>query len=64
MKDERETRALSTLQEAAVRYRVSVRKLQMMIEQDEIPVYRIGPRAVRVDLEQLDRIFQGAKAEG
>ena len=43
--------------EAAQRYRISTKTLRRMIDDGEIPAYRIGRKIIRLDVEQLDREF-------
>jgi excisionase family DNA binding protein len=42
----------------AGRYRVSTRTVRRWIADGKIPAYRLGARLVRVDLDDVDRLFQ------
>lgn len=48
--------------EAARRYRVNHKTLRRMIDDGEIPAYRISPRIIRVDVKVLDRLFLAGAA--
>jgi excisionase family DNA binding protein len=45
-----------SLQEAAQRLQVTPPTIRRMISRGEIVGYRLGPRVIRVDLDELDRV--------
>lgn len=45
--------ALITRQEAAARLTVSVKTLDSMIQRGTLPAYRLGPKLVRIEEEDL-----------
>lgn len=48
---------LASLPEAAKRYKVSDRTIRRYIARGDISGYRFGRRAVRVDLDELERLL-------
>jgi excisionase family DNA binding protein len=56
-----------TIQSGASRTGVSPRTLRRMIARGELVAYRLGPRLIRIDGGELDRVMQaipGATAGG
>lgn len=54
---------LATLTEAAKRYKCSTRTIRRLIARDELTAYRVGPKLLRIDLQEADRIFTEANAD-
>lgn len=52
------TRRLVPLAQAAGYAGVCVRTLRRRIAEGQLPAYRVGPRLIRVDLAELDAMFQ------
>lgn len=50
-----------TIQEAAKALKVSDRHVRRMIAEGKYPFYRIGNRAVRLDLEEIKTASRGKK---
>ncbi len=48
---------LVKLTEAGTRYKCSTRTLRRMIERGELTAYRIGPKLLRIDVKEADRVF-------
>lgn len=46
--------ALITKQEASARLAIGMRSLEGIIRRGQLPVYRIGPRSVRIDEQDLE----------
>ena len=49
-------RRLTSIQAAADYADVSTRSIRRWIARGELPAYRVGPRLIRVDLDDLDRL--------
>lgn len=54
---------LLTVQEAAARYKCHPRTIRRLIESGEIGVYRVGPKLVRIDVVEVDRVFLQPRME-
>lgn len=52
------SRRALTVQEAAEVYGVSARTLRARIADGSLPGYRLGPRVIRVRVEDLDALMQ------
>ncbi|MFM1724044.1 helix-turn-helix domain-containing protein [Rhodococcus sp. PAM 2766] len=48
----------STLGEAAETLSVSTRTIRRYISAGKLTAYRVGPRVIRVDLSELDRVMR------
>lgn len=48
---------LATLTEAGERYKCSSRTLRRMIARGELTAYRVGPKLLRIDIREADRVF-------
>lgn len=53
--------ALITKQEASARLAISVRTLEGIIKRGNLAVYRIGPKCVRIDEEDLDAYVEARR---
>ncbi|MCM3555904.1 helix-turn-helix domain-containing protein [Janibacter melonis] len=53
----RPTRRFETLAAAAERTGFSVRTLRRRISEGQLPAYRSGPRSIRVDPADVDRLM-------
>lgn len=49
---------LGSLSEGAADMNVSTRTLRRMISRGELTGYRFGPRMIRIDLDELDRLLR------
>lgn len=58
------TPELVTLAEAAKRYKCSDRTIRRMIARNELQAYRVGPKLLRIDIREADRVFTGETADG
>ena len=50
-----------TKQEASARLAISVRMLEGIIQRGQLPAYRIGPKCVRIDEEDLDAYVEARR---
>jgi excisionase family DNA binding protein len=57
-------RRLATVQESATYLRVSVKTVRRMIAGGELIAYRLGSRAIRIDMEQLESLLRPIPAAG
>ncbi|BCW70337.1 helix-turn-helix domain-containing protein [Arthrobacter sp. NicSoilB8] len=48
---------LASLTEAAARYKCNPRTIRRMIERGELTAYRVGPKLLRIDIREADRVF-------
>lgn len=48
---------LASLTEAASRYKCNPRTLRRMISRGDLTGYRVGPKLLRIDIREADRIF-------
>lgn len=51
------TPELASLAAAAARYKCSARTLRRMIARGELTAYRVGPKLLRIDIREADRVF-------
>lgn len=51
------TRQFESLSEAAERTGISVRTLRRRIAEGRLPAYRSGPRIIRIDSADVDRLM-------
>lgn len=57
-------RRLMTIADAAERLGVSTKTIRKRIATGELPAYRIGPRAIRVDQDDVDRLLRRIPTTG
>lgn len=58
MKSHKETRRYASVAEAAVYAGVCERTIRRYITDGRIPGYRVGPRLIKVDLNEMDRLIR------
>lgn len=54
---------LVSLNDAAARYKCSTRTMRRMIARGDLIGYRVGPKLIRIDTVEADRLFSGAAQE-
>ncbi|KRE79914.1 DNA-binding protein [Arthrobacter sp. Soil763] len=58
-----ETPDLASMNAAGVRYKCSPRTIRRMIERGELTAYRVGPKLLRIDLREADRVFTASAGD-
>lgn len=53
---------LVNLTEAGDRYKCSARTIRRMIDRGDLTAYRVGPKLLRIDIREADRVFRGEAA--
>lgn len=54
---------LATLTEAADRYKCSSRTIRRMLARGDLTAYRVGPKLLRIDIREADRVFTASAAD-
>lgn len=54
---------LVKLTEAGDRYKCSARTIRRMIDRGELTAYRVGPKLLRIDIREADRVFTATAAD-
>jgi excisionase family DNA binding protein len=60
----RKPRRPASVAEGAAHYGMSDRTIRRYIASGILPAYRIGPRAIRIDLDDLERLARLVPAAG
>ncbi|MBX7445451.1 MULTISPECIES: helix-turn-helix domain-containing protein [unclassified Arthrobacter] len=54
---------LANLTDAGKRYKCSPRTIRRMIDRGDLTAYRVGPKLLRIDIREADRVFTAAADE-
>lgn len=54
---------LANLTDAGKRYKCSPRTIRRMIDRGDLTAYRVGPKLLRIDLREADRVFTASAAD-
>lgn len=57
-------RRLASIAEAATYFDVSTRTIRRYISNGFLPAYRVGPRLIKVDLDELDKLARRVPTAG